>query len=547
MYSLLNVLENIKIFRRNKGIIALVETLLDTLGKSWKLKKEILSNLRVEPHYPSIYAVSNSLHKYGIPSLSIEINPIKENLSQLPLPFLALEGSKGKHHGHFVLVTQFDTVTDTVEFYDENDLVWHRESLSEYVASLTGFIQFYPEDGVEEVGTKWYWKLFWVRLSKCKSELLLILIGVVFPILAYIANKELHSTAFSILSTVLDFIGAYLAAMIISHEENLSGQLAKAVCDSKSTTGCSRILGGKGSIILGFPLSAIGLSYFISRIFVYNVGLIQNNMDILNHLSSLSLFATLFVPYSIIYQYSIKKSWCNLCLLVVTVLCLQSILGMISSPQLSITIAFLHAILFILLLLIISLKVKLTRTETERFATTRVVNVFKAEPSAFWAILHQQRKSQVSDQGFLIGPRDNKIRLTSFCSPYCSPCHDALLAFCKVVKECPQITLQIIYTTNPDIPQFDKLPLLFFLSEYTNDRERFIDTLSSWYAGVNQTTIGANMERGTPIEINLEFFREMYQISNQEEVVMTPTILINGYYVPSFYSLPEIVRIIKGL
>ena len=98
--------------------------------------------------------------------------------------------------------------------------------------------------------------------------------------------------------------------------------LSKMVCKAGPQTDCSRVMRSKlGTVYADISFSEIGLLFFAGCLITRFVG--RENDSVL--LASLSLAVIPITLFSIYYQWRVVKTWCSLCLSVVTVLWAQAV------------------------------------------------------------------------------------------------------------------------------------------------------------------------------------------------------------------------------
>lgn len=117
-----------------------------------------------------------------------------------------------------------------------------------------------------------------------------------------------------------------IATLLVWHDIDRYSPAVQAVCGISKKLNCNAVLDSKGSGLFGIKWSTIGFSYFVGGL-LYIMVKGFDHATALSTLWQINLLGTLYVFYSLYYQWKIAKNWCVLCLLVQVVLIGVSLTG----------------------------------------------------------------------------------------------------------------------------------------------------------------------------------------------------------------------------
>jgi len=374
---------------------------------------ELDFQLSSHPDFPSLSSVSGVLNHFGVENFSLKVPSNNETLDLLTEPFLAVIKQE---KGTVLKVVEVDG--DIVNVYnDKGQLKTHdRQSFLEIFDSIILGIE------KTELNTKpvsessrnreFASTLFWITV-------------LVFTLCPLLFTQDLPSLIFFWLLTS----GIFVGHSIVKQEEGNPTQFGEAVCaasGTKASKGCQDVLKSEGSKILGFKLSDSSVVYFlgmsVSFCLLVISGLSWQPLFLMN------LITIPIILYSVYYQAFVLKSWCRLCLAIVTIATLSLAISFISidwslafSVQQGAIIAFGFLISASLWYRLSSLNLNLTETTEELKSNLRFVRKY----SVFKNLLLQSEPVDTTISGIqdiTFGDTESPLEIVLVTNPYCGHC-----------------------------------------------------------------------------------------------------------------------------
>ncbi len=503
-------------------------------------EEEVKFQLLSHPTYPSLHSVTGVLDHFDIENIAVQAPTNPETLSQLESYFIAqIKNNTGEH---FVLF---------IREKDKIHLVFSRDytqvlSDEEFLDIWTGIILVIDPDK-NEVSTA----------TKNKRKRI---VGTIFTSLLFIALFLLCKPTLSeFLHYGLSFLGIVFSVLIILKELGLRSNTLDRFCSSgQSKVNCDAVLNSNGATLFGlFKLSDVGIIYFVSLVFSSFLFLLsQKSFDLIYMISLLSIPFTL---YSIIYQSTVVKTWCTLCLFVVAILWLQIVPVYIAGfniQNISFDFSALALILFSFSLITIvwSYILPLLKKEIELKNVKIDYYKFKRNYSIFDMLLS---KSEILPVGLIdkneiiLGntTENPKLRITIITNPSCGHC-----------KEVHSLVEQLLDQNNDEI----QIIIRFKVSvlQRDNDGTKITARLLEIY---HEEGIEKCMQAMHDAYSDLKFkdwFKKWGQTQKEEYFTLlktqskwcaehhknfTPEILIQGKSFPKEYNRKELLFFVEDL
>jgi len=354
------------------------------------------------------------------------------------------------------------------------------------------------------------------------------------------------------LYAVLTLAGTIVTTLLLWYEVDQSNAALQDICQAGKKVNCGAILQSKDAKIFGISWSAIGFVYFAgSLVTLLLTGI--SNPNSLTLLAWLTLAATPYVFYSVYYQWRVAKQWCVLCLSVQAVLALQCAVtfiggwhnvavlqsGNISNILLQTIAAF--AIPFI----VITLLIPALRKAKESGALALELQRLKHSPEIFRAVLEKQKAIIHSPDGLgiIMGNPNASVKIIKVCNPYCGPCSRAHTPMEELLHNNPDLQVQIIFTATNDGNDKSAYPVKHLLAiDQKQQGEQTEQALGDWYLA--ETKDYEAFARKYPMNGELkkqdEKIDAMKEWCAQTEIKFTPTFFVNGYQLPSNYSVNDL-------
>jgi uncharacterized membrane protein len=498
--------------------------------------------LHEHPDYPSFLSITDSLEKWNVDSLAIQTSADK--LDEIPVPFIT-----SFKQGYFIAVASVNK--SEIKIIDENgykkvlDKDWFLKQWTETIVVV---------EANEKSGETFYKKKFNQSLLKSIGYTLLpitFLIAILWPFINGTAG--IVPTAY----LLLKLFGFTVSLLLLWYDIDKGNPLLKQICSGIQKANCNAVLNTKAASLFGIlTWSEVGFLYFAGGLlFVAFTGINET----LPLLSGLSLLAFPYIFFSIYYQWKVVKQWCVLCLLVQSVLLLETIL-VLTGTQISVESALIvfsnnyaSAIISITIPTIswFLLKPLLKKLQAAKHEKRNYLQL-KYNDQIFWSLLQKQKsihEHSTEGLGITIGNPQAKNTIVKVCNPYCGPCSTSHQAIEKLVASLNDLKVQIIYTASSNETDFlgDPVRKLLAIRDESNC-ETLSRALSFWYSMNNREIYLFNNEFNTesnPKDYDSEL-DAMRFFCDKIKIKYTPTVFLNGYELPDKYSISDIEYFVKN-
>lgn len=539
-----------RLFSRDSATVEATKFLVDALKV--KITRTTLSTeLEEHPNYPSLLSISDVLNKYGVETLAIKLD--QDKICHAPVPFLTLIRGESGSAEFFTVIKEIRQSEITI--FNPDKYNWDNISKENFLMRFSGTLLLAQAD--EFAGEKEYSKknrqevrtAFIQRLTVLSIPIIMLLSGV--PALVRGGINALPPCIFSILT----LLGAITSALLLLYDLDQYNPVLRQICGANKKVNCASILNSKYSKIAGISWSSIGLTYFMGQMLLLSFTGIFN-LRTLFILSWLNVLALPYVLFSIYYQSQVAKQWCVLCLCTQGILLLQFITALLRGWHSLFMINVIDfefitmlAMAFSIPLIGTALLMPALKKVKETKGTKSELQRFKHDFEIFEALLLRQRRIEAptAELGIVLGNQNAKYKLVKVCNPYCGPCAQAHLPFDELLKNNPDVQLQIIFTaTNRDVdPRAAPVRHLLAIAE-KNDQELTKRALDDWY--LPECKDYKEFAKKYPLNGELAMHDRkidaMFDWCNNMNIHFTPTIFVNGHQLPSMYSVNDLQYIL---
>lgn len=500
------------------------------------LKQKCLSH----PLYPSLLSFTETLDDLGVENAALVIE--KGRFSEMPFPLLIHLPSGG---GKFLLI-------DNRDFFKVNPEIFNDWNGTVLVAEkpLNGL-----NEECEEVSQKHVNSL---RASKMAISILCLL-SLISLVNDYSNTKLiLYSTA---------ILGVFTSFLIIRKEFGRIDAVTQQLCGITKSTDCSTVLQAKFSVLrIGVKWSDLSMIYFFFLWFSLTLESFANSSYAI--LPILLVFNFLALPITIVsiyYQWIVIRKWCSLCLLVITLLWIQSAVSFQFVNELQ-TVSF-HwkpfAFIVFLFVTFSSLWLMLIRPllQAKKNLIDRTIALlrFKRSPDLLHSALHaQDRIGYVTLKNDLqLGEPDASLQIVAVLSPYCVPCSNAFKKLHELLRRFHGelgITIRFAITSLDtkdkvtEAAQYIMQSLISKTSRLSGETKRmyYIETLENWYKYMDLDKFKSKYRLATDIDVaeDLSLHERWVKASR---VAVTPTVFVNGYKMPEPYATMDLPLLADAL
>jgi uncharacterized membrane protein len=504
-------------------------------------KKYVQKFLLSHADYPSLLCVSDLLENLG---LDFEIKRLEIcDLREFHSPFLLLS-----EHGRmgFNLV-QCQKDLEKLKVRNE----FGSAVLIEVKPTLDILNEQHRKSYLRQVSLKW-----------------IVIMVVSFLVTLMITSLILSFSWFGLIWMVISGFGLVASYLIYSKDLGFKYSAVEKFCNFGKNSNCDKVLESDNSKVLGFiKFSDLIVSFFIFQIVVFYISGFSNELSNIIWLlfQVLGAVSLPVIIYSIYIQYIVLKSWCKLCLLVSLILILQfaiiSVKFYSSFPNLSLvdllgitTMTFLYPIILGIAHFVRATVEETNESNQSMFRASRIKN----SPEVFKHLLRQQRRVDFTrfDQDIVIGNRNAKVQIIFVSNFYCHPCKVEHVEASLLVRLYPRhvaVTFRFVKVRKNFSDHISSAQYIFqYWLENIFGRENESNLtdmmLHKWYAEMDI------LKFSEYFPVIGEISEDVYKLETLQEswigeadVLRTPTIFINGYELPSLYSLADLQTLIPDL
>lgn len=484
------------------------------------------------PHKNNLFGLSQMLSNYGILNAGTHIVDKETALFDIELPFIA-------HLNDFTVVYKIE--------HDKVHYFWNGKRIvipvSEFIQSWSGVILLTEttpdsiEPGYNEHRKK--------ELVDIIQQLILTLAVVMILGITFFMHNLFMQPAISSLLFV-NLVGVYISYILVLKQMNFNSQYADKICLLFSKSDCNNVLESEGAKLWGiFGWSEIGLGYFFA-----NVLILLFLPHLIPLLSLLNIFTLPFTFWSVWYQKTKAHQWCPLCLIAVCLLwiifILSCLFGYIRLPAFDWNnlsdLLFIGSLYAIPVLALNFLLPKLSDgRQVEELR--QEINSLKANEGLFRTLLSQQPFYEVSkaDSQILFGNADAQLTLTIFTNPFCNPCSIMHKRVENLLKETNQnICVQYIFSSfNKNLEYANCYLNAIYLEK---DKATAMRLYAEWFER------GKLLEEAFFNDLQLDMTNPSIEVEFQKheswkektQLRTTPTIIVNGYQLPTNYKIEDL-------
>lgn len=493
---------------------------LDKLIHYLKLdKQEFLFQFNSHPNYPSALAFSDTLNFLGVKNDAYELD--KEYWDELPDEFIAIVDHS------FSLVkksgSHYSVYSDTSKTLPKEEL--HK--------SATNFVLLFEKTSKPEQKVTHYKPFIYFILGS---------------ILLY---SVMNHSWYEVIFTILSLAGVYISLEIFNQKFGNTSAVIGSICGDTSVqlqnNPCHKIIHEDKTNILGLKFSDFSLIYFIG---ISVLALFLPATAFL--LKGFALTSLIAIGYSLYVQAFLEKTFCKVCLLIISILIAQLTitLFLFGDVSFNLNIAALNLLLWGIVFFAISYfntlltdKGTLQKSNAKNLRFKRNYDLFKR------ALLDREKITFTDQQTFSIGHKNAKIHLSVISNPYCGFCKGAHEIVEDLLKKYPNdLSAQIRFNYFPERSNEKLTGLLSdFMTLYKNNSESdFMHRIKMWFEHRDEQQIKEWAGSSNEAE-NLTSLIAMSAENAAAHLNFTPILIINGYQFPDPYDREDIHYFIDEL
>lgn len=500
-----------------------------------KYNQHIEDKYMTYPLYPGFNAVSYIMAYNGIDTCLVETT--KEELLDLPMPVLI------NYDGLFLPIS---SVSDKeIEILNESGGVDKEDiSMLNHLWSGTAMV-FNAEKptqyvkGIKDIVKGVFDKIMLV--AAC------ILIAVFFFYLLKINSSAFDVTNYAFYTTTVAGIVISILFQIREYDRNNSfiNNLCHSKTDPHGMRDCSSVLDSKDSMLWGvFKWTDISLVYFMYFMLLPIVISPESSRLIL---AIVSFLASLYIPYSLIYQWRYAHKWCVLCLLTQVVLFVNLIISLFIIDSNSISIInpshLLYAIITgIATMAFVTIGKRLMDKHMRCQALSEQFQSLKHYPTITETLFSEQKKIDTTQiNKIVINDKGNQI-VTLVINPVCSPCMKRLRKIFEFYRYKHNTRLELIFLTDePGSKSFQIAS--YMMNVYNINPMAFEDHIKKY---VNDYPVSSNRIPDMFCSQESDNTIMQHKIWCQNNAIYaTPKMFLNACEIPRIYDEDDLDYMIR--
>lgn len=498
-------------------MVTLLNTYLDKNG--YGNQKELFEDLFLShPNYPSLFAITDSLHALSIENIAIKVP--KEQLSDLPESFLAV------YNTTLVLVTKTTFITVEMEGKKKQKL-----NFEEFLSGWNEII-IAIEPNSNPI------------LKKHKKSTNNWLFAL--PLLGLIGISAIHNTyTFTALFLLISSsIGLLLSVFIMQEKLGIKNDIISKFCNLNSNTSCDSVIRSKKSELNKW----IGWSDLPLLFFSISTLTILWQPKLSSIISALSILTLPAIMYSIWVQKIELKKWCVLCLAVSAIIIFQSFFFVFENRSF-VNDAYINLIpLFYSTIFITTIWFTIKPILKNKLTLEKQVNQLNRFKRNFNFFQFLSKNIEEYDDfeklnGITFGNKNASTQISLILSPSCGHCHKAFEDAYKLIENYSEkIHLSVLFNINPTNEDNSyKIVAENLLALNEQNPQKAKEAIIDWH--INRLDLKKWKKKWfveTPHLLVNKELQNQYYWCLKNELNYTPVTIINDSFFPDEYEISEL-------
>jgi len=523
------------LFKKINNADAAVQILLKELGIAIG-DDQISAELEKHPENGNMLAISDVLKNFGVTNDAFQVPA--EEIDKVPFPFIAHAPLK---RDDFLVVHQFAAGQMTVS---NNQWNRHKLNFTEFKKMYGGVVLTVGKvEKPVQVKKALQKNLSKLRMPLMASGFAAVLIASIVCFTPWLSHINWPLDLLLIVKTV----GLIISMLLLVQSIDRDNPLVQKICQGSGDKDCGAILSSPAAKVFdGLSWSDVGFFYFAGTWLAFLF--CSNNPAAWFALAILNLISLPYTFYSIYYQARVAKQWCILCCTIQGLLWLELALFLLSDrPWLTgMTMNGLLPVgicLMLPVLIWLSLKPLLLHL-TQVALLKRQLNKFKYDSKLFNNILKSQPQyvQPAEEWSIVLGNKTAETIITMVSNPFCPPCSGVHEQLDDWLDQNPNLQARIVLKPRHDEDDMNT-PVSRHLTALNAlpDQSLVKRAMHDWYE--QKQTKYEEWAKVYPAQLNgAEYDKINAQKAwcDMAEITDTPTILINGYFLPKMYQLRDL-------
>lgn len=487
------------------------------------------------PNKFNMLGLSQMLSYYRVENVGLKIDPSEKEkvISELETPYIPFCGS------YYVIVIK--KTSQTISY------IWNEKKID---VDINLFLDMWsgeiliPEANSDSIEPDYVKHKKNEILQKGINVLLVLSLLVGIAISSYIFPLFIDFQISYILSVLFTGCGLLTSILLLKKQMHIQSTYADKVCTLLKHGDCNNILELDVARFLGIiSWSEIGAGYFVGNLIIllYLPALIPI-------LFAVNIFTLPYTFWSVWYQKTRAKQWCVLCLFVQAILWIIFIIGCSSGviKQLSFNFTnFLFAFCLYCVSILIAHIVAGNFTSKKLLeSTTQELKSLKTSEDVLQTLLSAQTRYPVSKNisKILFGNKDADILVTILLNPHCNPCAKLHKKIDSLLDEKESsLCIQFVLTAfNADLEPSSKALIECYFKYPGKAHEIYKEWFQSGRFNKDKFFRKYNLLAAPEPDVDTEYGKHRAW-GKEVGLFATPTVLVNGYILPSNYEVADLI------
>ncbi|WP_430409529.1 thioredoxin domain-containing protein [Kordia sp.] len=498
-------------------------------------QKEFTFQLESHPEYPSLLAISDTLHLFQIENAALHVD--KSQVESLPNYFITK--LKDTQQDSLTYIEAHKTSRFYTVYQNSRKITLSKEA---FLKKWKGIV-FLVEENTKLSKKLHSFKLFHAIAIACLLTFLVLL-------------KHYFPTTSQFLFVLFPLLGLFFSIVALQHIFNLNQTFVDTFCSSTNSQQCTSVVNStRWKILEKISFSDISITFFSFQILLFFSSGFTNSLDLFFELQKIILFASIpILILSLYYQKFIAKKWCRVCISITGIIISELIYVLVFHQHSTVEILFSHYNLYIFVFLAILLSwyfikdklITINNLKSLELKATR----FKKNYTLFRNTLFSSPITVLPQTALIFGNESAKVTLDFVTNPYCGFCKAPYFMLKEMLqRHKKEICIRFFFNfdLNKNSTEASKLVqhLIYIYEKFGT--ELFFNALEDWY-------------QESDLKNWLQQYSYTYDTTNIDELIQnhrshfvkhrltfTPFLAVNGHQFPEMYSITDFTYFIEEL
>lgn len=489
------------------------------------------------PTFPSFNSIAYILSFYGIESSLLKTN--KKELTQLPMPAVI------NYNGLFFPVLEVSN--NDIYILNECGGV-DKKPVSMLNQLWTGTALIFDTTNAKNNKASFKSKLkYWFN----RAMPLTLCISILSAYLYFLLEKQRYLSWEWCGFYSVSIIGLGICILFQIQEFDRGNSFVNRICHPRSDihdkTSCASILDSTDSRFVDlFSWADFGLLYFV---YLTILPAILTTEVYINIAAIFSILASVYIPYSLIYQWKFAREWCPLCLLTQSVLLVNFVLAIFVLFSANFTMQLLEisellksAVIGVVVVACVSTAKQVFSAYKKKETDSVNYSRMKHTTEIMEILMPWQNRINMDNLFKITSGKTAEHNVTMIINPVCSPCMKKLRSFFLIYKNKKHTQLEIIFLTDKQGSRSFQIASYITFCFYLNHEKglKFLEYYAKHFP-VSKNSVPKDFHSSITDEVVIK----QYLWCCKNNITSTPKVLIDGRELPMIYDINDIDYMIR--